>query len=73
MSMADIEFVNNIKLTKEDIISMFNINPALLGMSEKATNSNMMEMVLQFIQSQVIAKAPKSSNRRVYSIISTIQ
>lgn len=53
MSMADIEFVNNIKLTKEDIISMFNINPALLGMSEKATNSNMMQMVYQFIQSLI--------------------
>lgn len=53
MSMADIEFVNNIKLTKEDIISVFNINPALLGMSEKATNSNMMQMVYQFIQSLI--------------------
>ena len=52
-SLADAEFINNIKITKEDIMAIFNINPALLGMSEKATNSNMIEMIQQFVQSLI--------------------
>ena len=71
MSMADIEFVNNIKLTKEDIMSIFNINPALLGMSEKATNSNMQEMVHQFIQS-LIPLVNKIEMEFNYKLLSSI-
>lgn len=52
-NLADAEFINNLKITKEDIMAIFNINPALLGMSEKATNSNMIEMIQQFIQSLI--------------------
>jgi len=52
-SLADAEFINNLKITKEDIMAIFNINPALLGMSEKATNSNMIEMIQQFVQSLI--------------------
>lgn len=53
-SLADAEFINNLKITKEDVMAIFNINPALLGMSEKATNSNMIEMTQQFIQSLIL-------------------
>ena len=51
--LASAEFINNLKITKEDIMAIFNINPALLGVSEKATNSNMSEMTQQFIQSLI--------------------
>lgn len=51
--LASAEFINNLKITKEDIMAIFNINPALLGVSEKATNSNMIEMTQQFIQSLI--------------------
>lgn len=50
-SLADDEFINNLKLTKADICAIFNINPALLGDSEQATNSNLETLKLDFIQS----------------------
>lgn len=68
-NLADAEFINNIKITKEDIMAIFNINPALLGMSEKATNSNMIEMIQQFIQSLVplISKIEMEFNYKLLS------
>lgn len=50
-SLADDEFINNLKLTKADICAIFNINPALLGDSEQATNSNLESLKIDFIQS----------------------
>lgn len=52
-SIADTQFLDNLKLTKEDICSVFDINPALVGASEKATNSNMQEMTLEFVKSLI--------------------
>lgn len=53
MSIADSQFLDNMKFTKEDICAIYNINPALLGSSEQATNSNMQEMNNAFLQSLI--------------------
>lgn len=50
-SIADTQFIDNMKLTKEEICSIFGVNPALVGASQQATNSNMQQMNNSFIQS----------------------
>lgn len=50
-SIADTQFLDNMKLTKEEICSIYAVNPALVGASEQATNSNMQQMNNSFIQS----------------------
>lgn len=51
MSIADTQFIDNMKLTKEEICSVFGLNPALVGASDNTSFNNMQEMNLNFIQS----------------------
>lgn len=50
-SLLDMDFVNTLTMTKGDLCTVFGINPALLGSSKEATNSNMRVMVEDFVKS----------------------
>lgn len=49
-TVADTQFLDNMKLTKEEICSIFGVNPALVGASDNTSYSNMVEMSNNFIQ-----------------------
>lgn len=71
-SIADTQFIDNMKLTKEEICSIFGVNPALVGASEQATNSNMQQMNNSFIQSlmPILKKMEQEMN---YKLLTSIQ
>lgn len=50
-SLLDMDFVNTLTMTKGDLCTVYGINPALLGSSKEATNSNMRVMVEDFVKS----------------------
>lgn len=54
MSLSDADFVNNMKLTKQDICGIFGVPTSLIGDSSNTSYNNMTEFNRNFIESLVI-------------------
>lgn len=53
MSLVDQQFIDNMKLSKEDIAMIYGLNPVLLGSTDNASYSNMVQIHQSFIQSLI--------------------
>ena len=66
-NMAEMEFINGIKLSQTDICAVFQVPPPLVGILDRATYSNMEQAIKMFM---VFGILPKLS--RVEQVITTI-